>query len=137
MVKVFGFRCVVSFTPKMVGPERLVAGVVTLSDDGVVGCTCALDAVSMQRMFGVAGSDLCSAALHLLQSLVGYLENGGTADGWDAPFSGALVSAPGRFSSHSAEQARHQLLMRVSSFYALVQGGAYAPCSPKAQRPAG
>lgn len=117
-----GLRAVIDFAPKPTSPERLCAGVVTLTETGEVDFSCAIDARKAEHAFGEAGAALQSIALALCNSLVQHWQAGKPAETWVPPFDQARLALLDPFSARNVADAHLSILGRTSSMHTLLGG---------------
>lgn len=113
----------IDFVPKPTSSERLCAGVVTRTDDGVVDFRCAIDLRKMEHAYGDVGAALYDVANKLCQSLTLHWQRGLDPALWEPPFKGARLVSHERFSARDAAEATERMLNRTSTLHTLL--GAY------------
>lgn len=120
MARARGWRAVIDFVPKPTSSERLCAGVVTRTDDGVVSFSCAIDPRKMEHAFGDVGTALHDVAHKLCQSLAAHWKQGIDPTLWVPPFKGARIVSHERFTARDANEATERMLNRTSSLHTLL-----------------
>lgn len=113
----------VEFSPKLSADERLCAGVVIRTSDGLISYICAVDSRKMEHAFGPAGVAFFDVADQLCRSLAEHWAQGGRAEDWRPPFNNARLARLEEFSGRSSQEAMQLFLDRTSSLNSLL--GAY------------